>query len=182
MAGTSGAWTAIAVAILLAGCAGTGTAAQASRSPAPTPDPSPTELGTLTLTESFDEMSAQLRRGCTLKAAGGPIRSGRIGFAAVNETDAEAWLDLGRISDGHSYEELAQDIGKARQSAEAGGPVIHRPSYLSSQDLTVLDAGESTTKFATVQSGTYAIVCLRMFETVAEVRPFAVIGPLQVEE
>ena len=136
----------------------------------PTATVGPTHIGTVTQSPSE----------CTLDAVDGPISTGRVSFNAVNDTAVFAGFDMWRIAEGHSYEELAAAIQEARRNAEAGGAVISHPEYLSGLIQVQLQPGESKVMAGRVQPGTYAIVCIRMFEQVGEPRPFSILGPIEV--
>lgn len=132
----------------------------------------PTPLvGTITLTKPE----------CTLEGVSGPISPGAGAFAVVNHTDGYADFEMGKIAEGHTYEELQKYVAKARKVAEAGGPVVHRPSYLGGGGSARLRAGESGILIATaLVPGTYGVVCLRAFPKVG-MRPSGLAGPVQVE-
>jgi hypothetical protein len=172
----------MAVAILLAGCAGTGTWAQANPSPAPsaTPKPTPTEVGTLTLTESFDEMGAQLRRGCTLDAAGSPISAGAVMVSAVNDSDRRALAEVWRIGDGRTYEELEAYVEGEQRLVAAAGSGNGNPAWLSDLISLTLEPGQSASQVAMVPSGTHAAACIWLDETDNPVW-MSLAGPLEAD-
>ena len=149
---------------------------QGSTAPPPTAASSPTqafsatEIGKLTLSDT----------GCVLDAVPLPLAPGTISLALVNQTGAMVIVNMLRISDGHTYEEFARDILVAKKAAEAGEPVVHRPSYVIDA-FSPLDVsgGASKAMTGTAVAGTYGIVCLRMYEKLGEIRPFGVAGPLE---
>jgi hypothetical protein len=141
--------------------------------PAPTLTVTPQPIGTVTQTEV----------DCTLDGPHSTVAAGRVTVVLVNQTDGSVQFDMWRIGEGHSYAGLAGAVDKARQSAEAGGPEISHPSYLSALTRVLAPSGQSRTMNRSVQPGTYAIVCLRRFpEANMEMRPFALVGPIEVSE
>ena len=99
----------------------------------------------------------------------------------MNETDALAAFHMWRIADGYTYDQLAAHIVEERRLAEAGEPGLGHPFFVGDLIEIVLQARESGTMVGTVRSGTYGIVCIRMFQQTGKPRPFGVIGPVEVQ-
>ena len=167
--------------VLLATAAACSTSGESASPPAAETEPpegtavAPTQVGTVTVSGSE----------CTLDLPGGSISAGPVTLTAVNENDAPAAFDMFMIADGHSYRELAARIEKERQLAEAGKAGIGPgPSVFVSTRITsgLLEARESGTLTGAVEPGRWAIVCLQRFKRTADpVRPFFLVGPVEVE-
>lgn len=164
--------------LLLVDCTSTAPAATPQPSPEaaptasfPTPAPTPTLIGTLTLTES----------ACALERAQARLGPGPATLNVINRTRGAAWVDLSRIGGGKTYEDLGRDIEFAAEAARGGKPVVPRPAYLERAiPPLILNAGGSAALNATLETGTYGIVCLRTYDNINEIRPYLVAGPLEV--
>ncbi len=162
----SSAGVAIVALVLLAGCGGD--------TPSVTTQASPRVVAVITQTQA----------DCTLSAASDRIRSGLVAFTLVNDTGVAAAFDIWMIPEGHTYEEVVAHIQEERRLAESGRPGLGHPSFFADTDLAIhalIDQKKSTTASAVLKPGTYAVVCLRTFEQVGEIRPLAVVGPVVVE-
>lgn len=60
---------------------------------------------------------------CTLDPVKGPINARYVLFGLSNESEQLAIFDIGRIAEGHTFDELAADVESARGTASGGGPV-----------------------------------------------------------
>lgn len=134
------------------------------------PSPNFTSVGTVTLSKT----------DCVLNA-NGPIEAGPIAIKATNNMDSWAGFDMWRITEGHSYDELEKVIQEAKEQAEAGLEGSDHPAYLANPINIFLQAGETRDLRGVVVPGTYAIVCLQTFPQVGEMRPFSLVGPLEVK-
>lgn len=120
---------------------------------------------------------------CALEASDAAISPGPVVVEVLNDTEAIAAIDMWRISNEGSYEELVGAIDEARQNAQAGGPVIMHPPYLEGLISSgAVPPGGSRTTSGTLASGIHAIVCLRFYEEAQDVRPYDLLGPIVVEE
>lgn len=160
-----------AIGLMLSACAAPGPATSAPQATSSRPPaPSPAAIGTLTFTDT----------ACTLDVTASPVRPGLLSLSVVNQTSSLIAADMSRIGEGHTYDEFTRDIETARKAAEAGEAVVHRPSYLLDFGPIQLGAGGSAPLISSGLPGTYAIVCLRMYDKLGEIRPFAFAGPLEV--
>ena len=160
----------LVLAIWLGGCA--------APVAAPTVPPA-TESGATRLTVTVSDGGCSLGPEGTSSLAAGPIE-----LVSVNETDARAAVDLWRLTEGGTFDELAAHVDDERADAEAGGPGLGHPGFVTGQISSgIVEPGSTTTVDGTVQAGTHAIVCLRHFEAVTTdpFRPFATLGPLEAE-
>lgn len=155
---------ATSLALVMIACAGTATAPSF-----PTAAPSPTRLGTLTLSET----------ACALEGVPATVRPGLSSLTVINRLSGVGIADFVQIVDGKTFDDMSADIQVAIEAAVAGQAMVFRPSYLISTPVR-LGAGGSTTLTSTLLAGTYGIVCLRIYEHIGEIRPFAVAGPIEV--
>ncbi len=169
--GRAGPRLALATVLLAGACGGGGTGA--TRTPATASPIGPTQIGIVRVWK-FE---------CTLEGVSGPIGAGDVAVAVVNETGQAVYVNMIPIPEGHSYEELAANIEKARKSARQGGPVVPHLEWLPlSEALTVtVPAGESGSMTGSVDPGTYGIACLRIYPELGVPRPNGVFGPVKVE-
>lgn len=148
------------------------TAEEGAPAAADTADKAPTHIGTVTQSSS----------ACTLEADETLLRAGPVTLAVVNETDGLAFFSMGRLGEGSTYDQLDAYIQEDRELAEAGEPGLGHPMFLAALFQSPrLEAGASGTMELRVSEGTYGIVCLQTFEGWPGPRPFAVVGPLEVE-
>lgn len=152
-------------------------AGDASETPATDPvtaDTGTVDIGTVSITSSE----------CTLDVRDKPIAFGELTLTVVNETSAEAVVQVLMIHDGYSFDELVAHVEEEIRRDEAGeAPLGHPPSSQATivADTGLLEAGESTsTEVDAGEPGNYAVVCFRHQESAGELRPFAVLGPLEV--
>lgn len=120
--------------------------------------------------------------GCSLEPEGkSSVAAGPVVLVTANQTDARASADLWRMREGHSFEELAAHIDAERVDAEAGGPGLGHPFYVTGLISSgIVEPGSSTTVEGILRPGAHGIVCLRHFDAVTTdpFRPFTTIGPI----
>jgi hypothetical protein len=143
---------------------------QPTISTVPMETPTPAHIGTVT--QSPDD--------CTLYAVDGPVPAGPVTLTATNNTDDAVSFHLVMIADGHTYDEVATHVVQEKQLAKDGKPGLGFPTSAIFINEINFAAGRSGTATFRVGSGTYTIVCLRMFETVNDLRPFDLVGPIEV--
>lgn len=143
-----------------------------------------------TLADATEAEAIELRvtvsdAGCSLEPAGTTsIAAGPIVLVTLNQTDAQAGVDLWRITEDGSFDQLAVHVDDERADAEAGGPGLGHPGFVTGQISSgIVEPGATTRIEATAQAGTHGIVCLRHFDAVAPdpFRPFTTIGPIEAE-
>jgi hypothetical protein len=141
---------------------------------APIPS-APAEIGTISLTAD----------SCTLDQESTAFAPGPVTLVAVNETVWPAAFDLWRIADGHTFEDLQAHIDAERERAEAGQSVLGHPGFVGGLISSgPVPAGGEVVMRGSTTAGTYGIVCLGHYDAVPDdpFRPFALIGPLLVED
>jgi hypothetical protein len=167
----------IVVAILLAGC-NVGPRASVSPEPSlpvtpPGPTPSPGEqlVGTVRVTDT----------GCDFQPGPQGLHEGPARLEAVNSTSGFGGAHLWRILAGKSYDDLAAYVQQEVALAESGQPGLGPPAFVGDLIAAEMAAPGIGSGSGVLRSGTYAIVCARHSAAALEPRPFAIIGPIQVE-
>lgn len=136
----------------------------------PTPARTPRPIGTLTLTEST----------CALERAPGPLGPGPASLNVINRTSGTTWAVVGRIHDGKTFEDWARHVEEAAEAARSGRPVMTPVPWTTRIPPVVLNAGGSASTEVDLMTGTYAINCLRTYNEVVGIRPYVLVGPLEV--
>ena len=157
--------TAATASLILAMCV----ACEASTPLPPTATPEPRDIGTIT----------QSTTECSLDLVEGPLSVGRAVITAVSETDDDLLFHLWRLVGEYTFEEFEAHIAEEKRLAEEGEPGLGPPTQV--RDLNELTTPARSSEDVIVrfrEIGTHAIVC---FDTEMN-RPFALLGPLEVEE
>ncbi len=106
-------------------------------------------------------------------AYGGPdtVSQSNIGFLVDNQSAMVVTLDVLRLEEGKSFDDLVSYINSGGSSADV-------PSWAPSVKATPAAAGEKTTFGMALSAGNYALVCLTGLPLVGvqAVAPFAVDG------
>ena len=104
--------------------------------------------GTVTLTED----------GCgydgPAEAAAGPMV-----IAMVNATNGQFDLDLWRMDDGHSYDELVAHIAEEMRRQEAGEPPLGHPAFAELVGEATAEASAEAELQVALEPGAYGIAC-----------------------
>ena len=109
-----------------------------------------------------------------------PVSAGRVAIEVVNETDSPVEFHMWMLQGTYTYQEFEQYIEEEKRLAEAGAEGLGPPSGVGNfKQLNVL-AGASETVVRNLSPGTYAIECFQDFAQ-AGIRPFALVGPIEVE-
>lgn len=156
---------ALVASVLLAGCGGS--------SPTATTQASPRVIAEI----------RQTRDDCSLTPASGRITPGLVAISVLNDGGGEAGVDVWRIPEGHTYDEVVAHVREERRLAEAGQPGLGHPSFFMGSSPSIRAeprTAHSRTVSGELKAGTYAIICIRTFEQVGQFRPLAVVGPLVV--
>lgn len=119
---------------------------------------------------------------CTLVPAASPVKAGLIAFKLQNETGSKAGIDIWLMPDDKAFDRLAAEAVEDRHLAEAGQPSNSDHSWLGGAPQLRLPwaASTSQTGSAVLQSGTYAVVCIKSYPRVVEPRLLKVIGPVVI--
>ncbi len=134
-------------------------------SPPPMTSVATPELGTLTLSEA----------GCAVDAT---IERHLGALTAVNEDDRVLAFEVTRfVSTDLTYAQLEAHVDRERRLAEAGRPNLGPPPGAKVLVQREVRPGGSVT-LDEIAPGRYAIVCLRLFDDGAGMRPFALAGPV----
>lgn len=99
-----------------------------SRHPPPSPRPNNVVV---TITES----------DCTLDTAERSISPPRLKFVALNQTDDLVAFDIGMLVDGHTFDELTDDVEDSIRGQHPGGPVAQRPRYFRASFVGDISSG-----------------------------------------
>jgi hypothetical protein len=169
--------TLVAIVVLLStSCAGDepdSAAASPSASPSTSvtasPNAEPIVVGTVTIAQD----------GCTLDM-GGPVIAGEVAFEVENTTDGLGAANVAELVGG-TFRDLERHIHKEVRLAEEGRPGLGHPGFAVPSFEVLVDAGGSGTMSGTLDPGTYALTCAKVFEAVGELRPLAALGPVEVE-
>lgn len=105
--------------------------------------------GTVTLTED----------GCEYD---GPaeVASGPMVIAMVNATSGQFDLDLWRMDEGHTYDELTAHIAEEMRRQEAGEPPLGHPTFAELVgEATVEESAEGEPQMV-LEPGTYGMACI----------------------
>jgi hypothetical protein len=170
MNGTGKILVAIVTAATLGGCLGPGASSSPPLTTA-TGTAAPGVVGTLTLTEFFDEMSAKRRPVCTLDAGADVIDVGRLQLTVVNESNRQAKVAMWRIADSRTYRELQSHITGEQEP----------PAWVEAVFSVTLGAGEMAAEEGTVRAGVHAIACLWDEGHGQGQTDIALVGPVEVE-
>jgi hypothetical protein len=131
------------------------------------------EVGTVTL----------MWDGCGLDAPDTTVTGTSVLVTAVNQTEYQGAFDMWRINNDRTYQDLVDHVAAEVEAASAGRPVLGHPGFVTNNlSSGIVAAGASARIEGRVTPGTYAIVCLGHYDTVADdpFRPRAVVGPIEV--
>lgn len=117
------------------------------------PEPSATESAEALLTATLDD------GGCSLD--GGPaLDPGPVTITVVNDDPTDrATFQLLRVHQDGTVDELATHIAEEQTRIDAGTDPIGIPAYASEVTGTLIEAGTQDQLKATLQAGTYTMVC-----------------------
>lgn len=163
-------------AVLVSACGGSATGPPVPSAPVPAP-PSAADSPVVVRATISDS-------GCEGELAVERITAGRIALEFTNGTTAEAAFDWFHLSSADwRFEDLETRIGEERARAESGNPDVLGPGEVGDRITSgLLEPGAATTvEGRAAGPGTYAIVCLRHTDAVDDIRPFALIGPIEIE-
>jgi hypothetical protein len=90
------------------------------------------------------------------------------------------WAVMGTTVDGRTFEDWARHVDDAAEAARAGRPVMTPPPWTVRLPRIVLNAGGSSSAIFDLKPGTYGISCLRQYSVGTEVRPYWIVGPIEV--
>jgi hypothetical protein len=176
-------WRGISIAVvsvLLAGCGAddgadapddpTQPIADTAEAPGTTvPSPDLANGGLLTLATA----------ACGFEPGAHPIPAGRVRFTVENQTEVLGVVNIARL-EGASFQEFAAHVAEELRLAKAGEPGLGHPSYAVPIGDVLVDPGETVELTATLEPGTHALLCGRLYEEVGELRPSMAIGPVEV--
>jgi hypothetical protein len=136
----------------------------------PTPPSFEAQIGIVTQSET----------GCVTDSA---IGEGHLdGLTVVNETDRRVSFDLAKfVSTDLSYAELEAYVDRERRRGEAGRSSLGLPKGVEVTVRAEVQPGASSAIAEQIPPGRYAILCLRAFDQVSSMRPFALAGPVVFE-
>ena len=163
--------------LVLTACAPASTAPtlppQATPTPAfPTAAAVPKHLGTLTFQES----------ACVFDSTGGSLATGSVTVAVINRTNGTIWANMVRISGGMTFADFQEYIAGSTQAAREGKAVVPPPWFVDRFTPLILNAGGSASMSVNLEKpGTYGFTCLKTYESIGEVRPYATVGPFEVK-
>lgn len=152
---------AVVLVLLLAGCGADDGAA------APSPDRA--NGGTLTLATA----------ACGFEPGAHPIPAGPVTFTVENRIEVLGVVNIARL-EGASFQEFAAHVAEELRLAKAGEPGLGHPSYAVPISDVLVDPGETAKLTATLDPGTHALQCGRVYGEVGELRPAMAIGPVEV--
>ena len=158
---------ALAVALVICSAACGGSAAVA---PSPSPSPSSTTV-TVTLSET----------GCRYD---GPslVPAGQLTARLVNQTKKTFFLGLGRIEQGHVFQDFVEWTDRDRDRELQGQHSIGPPDWMRGITSALADQGVAAELKASVGKGTYAFGCGGLDRTVSPTKELGVwaAGPFEV--
>jgi hypothetical protein len=109
------------------------------------------EDGQTTLDVTFDGVA------CTYDGPAN-VSAGQVTFVFDNQSQASARLDVGKLDEGKTMDDLLEADAQVGTEAEELG----RPPWISGGDVFESPAGETTTNELTlVSAGDYSLICLQ---------------------
>lgn len=139
---------------------------------------------------------------CMLDKAERSIRPSQLTFVALNHSGDFVAFDIGMLDDGHTFNELAEDIEESIRGPRQGGPLAQRPSYFQGSivgDTTFGHGGRPGPSLLRVAPamgktwsyhrgafdladprGTWAVICYRQSTQGRHLEPIGVVGPVEV--
>jgi hypothetical protein len=96
----------------------------------------------------------------------------------MNKTSGYVGVEMGRIAESNTYQDLVAHIDREKQLASEAKPGLGRPSYITDL-ITAQTALPNGSLDGEARSGTYAIVCIG--PTPGGPRPIGLVGPIQVQ-
>jgi hypothetical protein len=165
---------AITLVLMVTGCGAEDAGApdatqQAANVSSAAPSPGPANGGALTLGTV----------ACGFEPGENPIPAGAVTFTVANRTEVLGVFNVARL-EGGSFQELTAHVAEEIELAKAGEPGLGHPSYAVPLTDVLVEPGETAELTATLEPGTHALVCGRVYEEVGEMRPSTVIGPIDV--
>jgi hypothetical protein len=141
--------------------------------PAASALPSPRIAGIVTQTSS----------DCSVSQSSDKITAGAVAFTFVNASGNKAGLDVWRMPQPSSFDELVAAAKEDRRRAESGQPPQgdHLALGTAPAIRAEWDIAASRTVSGRLEAGSYALVCIATYAQVSEPRLLAVLGPIQVE-
>ena len=116
------------------------------------------------------------------EGTGGSLVTGPVTVAVINRTNGTIWANMVRISGGMTFADFQQYIAGSTQAAREGKAVVPPPSFVDRFTPLILTAGGSATMSVDLdKAGTYGFTCLKTYESIGEVRPYATVGPFEVK-
>jgi hypothetical protein len=132
------------------------------------PTPDVPIVGTVTIAQD----------GCSLKLDG-PVAAGELAFVVENRTDGLAAANVAELVGG-TFDDLERHVRKEVRLAEDGEAGLGHPDFAVPQFEVLVDAEATATMSGALHAGTYALTCARIFAAVADLRPLAALGPVEV--
>lgn len=88
------------------------------------------------------------------------VAAGPMVIDLVNATSGQFDLDLWRLNDGHTYDELVAHVAEEMRRQEAGEPPLGHPTFAELVgEATAEESAEGELQMA-LESGTYGMACI----------------------
>ena len=99
----------------------------------------------------------------------------------MNETGTDAAFNIAAINDMLPFERFADYIEKEIHLAKEGEPGLGHPQYAVPLYEVLLGPRELGALVGTLEPGTYAIACGRVYRRLGQLRPAGALGPVEIE-
>ncbi len=161
----------VVAAVLLAACGGSppSTPAASAASQATTASPS-TSANRISVTLSDTD--------CTLDGES-ELSAGPVEIKMHNATDGQFDLDIWRLDDGHSFDELAEHIDEEMRRISSGEPPLGHPPFAELVAESTAETGMDGELDAELMIGTYGFACI-YFPSAGELGAIRSAGPREV--
>lgn len=159
------------LAVVLAACGTPGSSTTAPPSGSP-PATASSSAAPLQLSVTLDDTACALEGDSELPA-------GPVAIHMDNATDGQFDLDLWRLQDGHSYDELVAHIDEEMRRITSGEPPLGHPDFADLVDESTAAAGMDGELRSDLLPGLYGFACIYFQSTdvLGAIRPA---GPLEV--
>jgi hypothetical protein len=115
---------------------------------------------------------------CTL-AGDSELPAGPVEIHMDNATDGQFDLDLWRLQEGHSYDELVAHIDEEMRRIEAGEPPLGHPDFADLIAESTAATGADGELRTDLLAGTYGFACI-YFPSTDDLGAIRSAGPLEV--